>query len=481
MSKSQLSPNMSPVKEVTPQQISDFDYAMKQRRDKLTIYTQPVLVLRLSLESLLSLSSQFFKGIVLHPLFMWLFLPLAAVWYLLEQIEHPYVDQINQVEHVVKFTVWWTSLGVLSSIGMGSGLQSGMLFLYPHIIKIFMASKECRTLDFEAASDMWFYQSATQFQCPAASTGPVTSVGFWALWLKILPACFFQAAGTAIGEVPPYFISRSARLLALEAEGMDAGSPVAGAAGDIPDELDEVSPSTLVNNAKILMVRFLKNYGTAGLLVLASVPNPLFDLAGIAAGHFLMPFNQFFLATLCGKAVIRNGYQSLVYVAMADEKVMDFVVRGLQSLAPDGLQLDSKIREVLEAGRAQFNRAGGSSSTSKGGKGGSKAAKAAATAAAASASASVGGIFDQLKLYWQGVMVIFLALFLLSCVTALAQHRQLLEDQKESEKMREKLTPRVRQTITSPRSGRLLLPKPTPLTSKPRLLSPMKEFSGKHK
>ena len=78
-------------------------------------------------------------------------------------------------------------------------------------------------------------------------------------------------------------------------------------------------------------------------------------------------------------------------------------------------------------------------------------------------------------------MVIFLALFLLSCVTALAQHRQLLEDQKESEKMREKLTPRVRQTITSPRSGRLLLPKPTPLTSKPRLLSPMKEFSGKHK
>ena len=76
-------------------------------------------------------------------------------------------------------------------------------------------------------------------------------------------------------------------------------------------------------------------------------------------------------------------------------------------------------------------------------------------------------------------MVIFLVIFLLSCVTALAQHTQLLRDQRESEKLRDKLTPRVRQNITSPRSGRLLLPKPTPLSVKPKLLSPMKEFSPK--
>jgi|MDTB01.3.fsa_nt_gb hypothetical protein len=460
----------SPVREVTPQQISDFDYSMRLKREKLTIYTEPVLVLKLFFDGLLSLSTEFFKSIVLHPLFMWFFLPLSAVWYLLEQIEHPYTEQINMFEQVIKFTVWWLSLGVLSSIGMGSGLQSGMLFLYPHIIKIFMTAQTCKTLDFEAASDMWFYQSPTQFQCPASPESRLTPVSFWGLWLKILPACFLQAAGTAIGEVPPYFISRSARLVALEAEGMNAGSPgAAGAAGEMPEELDEVSASTLVNNAKILMVRFLKNHGTIGLLLLASVPNPLFDLAGIAAGHYLMPFDRFFFATLLGKAVVRNGYQSLIYVAMADEKVMDFIVRGLQSLAPDGLQIDSKIREVLEAARAQFNSAG---LPSKGG--GTKAVK-----VAASAAASTGGIFGQLKLYWQGVMVIFLALFLLSCVTALAQHRQLLEDQRASEKLRDKLTPRMRQTITSPRSGRLLLPKPTPLSVRPKLLSPMKEFSQK--
>ena len=328
---------------------------------------------------------------------MWVFLPLSAVWYLLEQIQHPYVNQINMVEHCIKFTVWWTSLGVLSSIGMGSGLQSGMLFLYPHIIKIFMTAQTCKTLSFEAASDMWFYQSPTQFQCPSSSESGLIPVSFWGLWLKILPACFLQAAGTAIGEVPPYYISRSARLAALEAEGMDEASPgAAGVGGEIPAELDEVSASTLVNNAKILMVRFLKNHGTVGLLLLASVRTPCFDLAGSAAGHFLMPFDKFFLATLIGKAVIRNGYQSLVYVAMVDEKVMEFIVRGLQSLAPDGWHIDSKIREVLEAGRAQFNSAGSAGVSSK--KGSRKIIN-----LMGSTEASRGSIFDKLKLYWRGL------------------------------------------------------------------------------
>ena len=35
------------------------------------------------------------------------------------------------------------------------------------------------------------------------------------------------------------------------------------------------------------------------------VPNPLFDLAGITCGHFLVPFWTFFGATLIGKAVFK--------------------------------------------------------------------------------------------------------------------------------------------------------------------------------
>lgn len=39
------------------------------------------------------------------------------------------------------------------------------------------------------------------------------------------------------------------------------------------------------------------------------IPNPLFDLAGITCGHFLVPFWTFFGATLVGKAVIKMHIQ----------------------------------------------------------------------------------------------------------------------------------------------------------------------------
>lgn len=39
------------------------------------------------------------------------------------------------------------------------------------------------------------------------------------------------------------------------------------------------------------------------------IPNPLFDLAGITCGHFLVPFWTFFGATLIGKAIIKMHLQ----------------------------------------------------------------------------------------------------------------------------------------------------------------------------
>ena len=39
------------------------------------------------------------------------------------------------------------------------------------------------------------------------------------------------------------------------------------------------------------------------------IPNPLFDLAGITCGHFLVPFWTFFGATVIGKAIIKMHIQ----------------------------------------------------------------------------------------------------------------------------------------------------------------------------
>ena len=44
---------------------------------------------------------------------------------------------------VAEFVVWWVGLGVLSSIGLGTGMHSGLLFLFPHILKVCRSAEAC--------------------------------------------------------------------------------------------------------------------------------------------------------------------------------------------------------------------------------------------------------------------------------------------------------------------------------------------------
>jgi hypothetical protein len=34
------------------------------------------------------------------------------------------------------YVTWWVGLGILSSIGLGTGMHSGLLFLFPHMLKV---------------------------------------------------------------------------------------------------------------------------------------------------------------------------------------------------------------------------------------------------------------------------------------------------------------------------------------------------------
>lgn len=38
------------------------------------------------------------------------------------------------------YAVWWVGLGILSSIGLGTGMHSGLLFLFPHMLKVGLPS-----------------------------------------------------------------------------------------------------------------------------------------------------------------------------------------------------------------------------------------------------------------------------------------------------------------------------------------------------
>ena len=46
------------------------------------------------------------------------------------------------------FVMYWVGLGVISSIGLGTGLHTFILYLGPHIASVTLAAYECGSLDF---------------------------------------------------------------------------------------------------------------------------------------------------------------------------------------------------------------------------------------------------------------------------------------------------------------------------------------------
>ena len=123
----------------------------------------------------------------------------------------------------------WIDTGILSSIGVGTGLQSGLLFLFPFIFKITSASQRCQSLDFDYERDVFFADPASIYYCPHAHNGahPTTSgpaftqyadahavdvekITYFEILMAVMPAAVVWGAGTAIGEVPPYALAYAA-------------------------------------------------------------------------------------------------------------------------------------------------------------------------------------------------------------------------------------------------------------------------------
>lgn len=132
--------------------------------------------------------------------------------------------------------------------------------------------------------------------------------------------------GTALGELPPYFVARAHRL-AGEQETEDIDPQLAH------EIVGDAVPSTethysLAQRLKTKMIRLVTKVGFFGILACASIPNPLFDLAGITCGYSLVPFWTFFGATVIGKAIIKMHIQMLfVIVAFNEDYVETFVHR----------------------------------------------------------------------------------------------------------------------------------------------------------
>lgn len=225
-------------------------------RPNLTLYNSPFATLLLFFRIILTATYRETVNMVLNYKLRIFLASILCVFALQNDMIY------NNVIHIL----WWFGLGVVSSIGLGSGLHTFVLFTGPYVSK--------------------------------TSLEYITHSFYDILW-RVFPVCFIWGAGSAVGELPPYFLSK--------------------AASEKEEKEKEMSKIE-----KILLI-FLKKYAFITVLLFASVPNPLFDIAGVLCGRYHIGLMTFFSATFIGKAIVKPMLQAsvIIYTLTSDISMFD--------------------------------------------------------------------------------------------------------------------------------------------------------------
>lgn len=241
-----------------------------------------------------------------------------------------------KIKEDIAWYSYWVFLGILSSVGLGTGLHTFLLYLGPFIAKVTLAAQECGSVQFPRPP------YPDQVLCPDESSPDGVTVSD--IIGKIRWESLMWGFGTALGELPPYFMARAAR--------------ISGMADD--EDLEEfnqllqrkkrLDPSKLsiMERGKFWMEDLVEKVGFWGILACASIPNPLFDLAGITCGHFLVPFTTFFGATVIGKAIVKVHLQMTFVILAFNEEWLQRVVYLLDSVPKLGPIISGPFVELMK-------------------------------------------------------------------------------------------------------------------------------------
>jgi len=262
----------------------------------------------------------------------------------------PHAAFVDECERLVEWAAWWVALGVASSVGFGSGMHTGLLFLFPHILKVCQTAERCGNVDFDTRKNTWFMMSAEDlFECAVT---PKSRVRYVDIWLRVLPACVAWGVGTAFGEIPPYWVSYFAAKAGRENKELSELTEV-----DVRD-MDDVQRR--IHGFKLWMIGFMKRYGFLGLLAMSSWPNAAFDLCGVCCGSFMMPFWVFITATTIGKGFIKSPIQGLVLTVLFYKSSREKIIAFCSGWLPKSWEVDksmsasinSMLQKVLSSGSA---------------------------------------------------------------------------------------------------------------------------------
>jgi hypothetical protein len=272
-------------------------------------------------------------------------------------IEGAHLSTLLYMRKQILWCLYWLGLGVASSIGLGTGLHTFLLYLGPFIAQVTLAAYECNSLAFPEPP------YPDKIVCPLNSTTTTTTsfaVSIFSIMSKVRLESFMWGAGTAIGELPPYFMARAS---ALSSKSDHIGSE------DDNDELLEfenlleaekkgLESVNFLDRMRLAVFKVIKKVGFWGILLCASIPNPLFDLAGITCGHFLVKFSTFFGATLIGKAVIKMHIQKMFVIFLFSQHHLDNIFEVIAKIPYIGENIQPLFQEWLTKEKKKLHKAG---------------------------------------------------------------------------------------------------------------------------
>lgn len=332
---------VGPSRRRHPLQMSPTPAVERQRRDTLVLWRRPLATIHLAALEVRLRAAAGVRRLWRSRLAALAVLLVTAVALLVYRSEGGHQQWLRSCEHTLLWWLYWLGLGVLSSVGLGTGLHTFLLYLGPHIAAVTMAAYECQSVDFPEPP------YPDRIVCPegnstSSSTDAAGLITIWHVMSKVRVEAFMWGAGTALGELPPYFMARAARLTGVDADDEDLEE-----FEDLQRRaLEDRQHLSLLDRAKLAVERLVQRVGFLGILACASIPNPLFDLAGITCGHFLVPFWTFFGATLIGKAIIKMHIQKVFVIVTFNERLVETAMQWI-TLLPLGNRLQQPFQELL--------------------------------------------------------------------------------------------------------------------------------------
>lgn len=116
-------------------------------------------------------------------------------------VDGPHQVYFGPIKNIVMWYGRWIVLGILSSVGLGTGAHTFLLFLGPFIARVTTAAYVCRSIAFPLFG-------VDSLLCPMEPFEKV-SLSLLMIVNKIKWEAFAWGLGTALGELPPYLIARA--------------------------------------------------------------------------------------------------------------------------------------------------------------------------------------------------------------------------------------------------------------------------------